>query len=88
MRRYVDFWQVTEEALVFAARTLKLELTIEKRSQLMQAFLEIKAWPDALPALKLLRDANIRLALLANLTAQMMDAGVANSGSKESSSGN
>ena len=24
----------------------------------MQAFLEIKAWPDALPALKLLRDAN------------------------------
>ncbi len=80
IRRYVDFWQVTEEALVFAARTLKLELSADKRSQLMQAFLEIKAWPDVLPALTLLRGANLRLALLANLTVQMMDAGVTNSG--------
>jgi len=80
MGRYVNFWQVTEEALVFAVRTLKLELSVEKRSQLMQAFLEIKAWSDALPALKLLRDANMRLVLLANLTTQMMDAGVTNSG--------
>ena len=46
----------------------------------MQAFLEIKAWPDVLPALTLLRGANLRLALLANLTVQMMDAGVTNSG--------
>ncbi len=48
----MDFWQVTEDALVFAAKMLKLELSIQKRRQLMHAYLEIKAWPDALPALR------------------------------------
>jgi len=80
MGRYVNFWQVTEEALVFAAHMLKLDLTAEKRSQLMQAWLQIKAWPDALPALKSLKDASIRLAFLSNLTAPMLDAAVGNSG--------
>lgn len=80
MGRYANFWQVTEEALVFAANTLKLDLTAEKRAHLMQAYLEIKAWPDALPALQLLRDANIRMAVLSNFTAPMLDAAVKNSG--------
>ena len=80
MGRYVNFWQVTEEALVFAAHMLKLDLTAEKRGQLMQAWLQIKAWPDALPALKSLKDASIRLAFLSNFTAPMIDAAVGNSG--------
>ena len=79
MNRYADFWQVTEEALVFAASTVKLELTTEKRGELMQAWLEIKAWPDALPALRALKEAGVRLAFLSNLTAAMIDAWVKNS---------
>ena len=47
--RYADFWQATEEALVFAANLLKLELTADKRQRLMQAYLELQAWPDAAP---------------------------------------
>lgn len=78
--RYVDFWQVTEDALVFAARMLKLDLSMDKRSQLMQAYLEIKAWPDALPALRTLKDMGIRMAFLSNFTAAMLDAAVKNSG--------
>jgi 2-haloacid dehalogenase len=77
---YADFWRVTEEALVFAARMLKLELTADRREQLMQAYLELKAWPDVLPALKQLREAGIRMAFLSNLTAAMLDAVVRNSG--------
>lgn len=77
--RYVDFWQVTEDALVFSARLLKLELGREQRGRLMHAFLEIGAWPDALPALKSMKEAGIRLALLSNFTAAMLDAAVANS---------
>jgi len=77
--RYVDFWQVTEDALVFAAKMLKLELSMEKRSQLMHAYLEIKAWPDALPALRSLKDMGIRMAFLSNFTASMLDAAVKNS---------
>src|SRR5579859_3229376 len=30
-RSYADFWQVTDEALVFSAKMLKLDLTPEKR---------------------------------------------------------
>lgn len=78
--RYVDFWRVTEDALVFAAAMLKLELRPEKRRRLMQAYLEIKAWPDALPALRSLQEAGIRMAFLSNFTAAMLDAAVRSAG--------
>ena len=44
MGRYAPFWQVTEEALVFAARMLGLELTADKRSQLSPR--PISRWTD------------------------------------------
>jgi len=78
--RYRDFWQVTQDALVFSAKLLKLDLRPDQRDRLMQAYLEIKAWPDALPAMQSLKAAGLRLAFLANLTAEMMDAGMRNSG--------
>ena len=46
----------------------------------MQAYLEIKAWPDVPPALKLLKDAGVRMAILSNFTAPMLDRAVKNSG--------
>jgi 2-haloacid dehalogenase len=78
--RYADFWQATEEALVFAARANKLDLTRERREELMGAYLKLKAWPDVLPALKSLKNAGIRLALLSNATPRILHAGVKNSG--------
>lgn len=78
--RYADFWQVTEEALVFAARMLKFDLSRQQRRQLMQAHLELKAWPDALPALRTLKEAGIRMAFLSNFTTVMLDAAVKSSG--------
>jgi len=78
--RYEDFWKVTEDALVFAARLLKLDLSREKREHLMQAYLELKAYPDVLPALRSLKDAGIRLAFLSNATPKMLDAAIQNSG--------
>jgi len=43
--RYADFWKVTEDALVFAAKTLKtrVKLSGEKRQQLMQAMSDSQA---------------------------------------------
>lgn len=78
--RYVDFWQVTQEALAFAARAANLDLPAERRDTLMQAFLELKAWPDVAPALRDLRARGIRMAFLANPTPRMFDAVVRNSG--------
>ena len=80
MDRYVDFWQVTEEALVFAARQTRLELDGTRRRQLMQAFLALDAWPDARPALERLHASGIRLAFLSNFTVEMLDAASRNAG--------
>jgi 2-haloacid dehalogenase len=78
--RYVDFWQVTEESLVFAAKAHAIDLPADKRDQLMQAYLSLKAWPDVAPALERLKAAGIRMAFLSNLTDVMLDAAVKNSG--------
>ncbi|MBV8101746.1 MAG: haloacid dehalogenase type II [Verrucomicrobia bacterium] len=72
--RYADFWQVTQDSLEFAAKMLKVELTGEKRERLMNGYLELKAFPDVSRALQVLKDAGLRLAFLANLTPQMLDA--------------
>lgn len=77
---YVDFGRVTEDALVFAARQQKLDLTPEKKAALLHAFLELGAWPDAAAALGALRGAGLRLAFLSNMTAPMLDAAVSNAG--------
>jgi 2-haloacid dehalogenase len=72
--RYADFWQVTQDSLEFAARMLKLELTDEKRRRLMNSYLELKPFPDVPGALQAMKNAGLRLAFLANLTPQMLDA--------------
>jgi 2-haloacid dehalogenase len=78
-RHCADFWQVTEDALVFAARALKLELTSGRQSRLMEAYLKLRCWPDVPAALTALKNAGIRLAFLSNMTAGMLEAGIRNS---------
>jgi 2-haloacid dehalogenase len=78
-RRYADFWQVTDDALVFAAKSLKLELPPEKHARLMDAYLKLRCWPDVPDSLISLRNAGIRIAFLSNLTAKMLEAGIHNS---------
>jgi 2-haloacid dehalogenase len=77
---YADFWQVTQESLIFAAKMLKIDLSADQRDRLMQSYLALKAWPDVAPALQQLRAAGIRMAFLSNLTNAMLDAAVRNSG--------
>jgi len=77
---YQDFWTLTESALVYAAKSRRLELTEEKRKQLMAAYLELGAWPDVVPALNTLKEQGIRLALLSNFTPTMLDAAIKSSG--------
>lgn len=76
---YVDFWQITQSALEFAAQSLKLELSRSKRDALMRGYLELKAWPDVRNALAELRRRGKQLALLSNATGQILNASVKNS---------
>ncbi len=79
-RQYADFWQVTEEALAFSCRSLKLEPTKADSDRLMQRYLELRAWPDALAVLKKMKASGLRMAFLSNFTAAMLDHAVKNSG--------
>ena len=80
MGDYKDFWQVTRDALIFAAASLKLDLPDDKRDRLMDTYLQLRAWPDAKDALKKLQAGGLRLAFLSNFTVKMLQAGIANSG--------
>jgi 2-haloacid dehalogenase len=81
--RYADFWHVTEDALAYAAGATKLDVGLDKRKRLMDAFLALNAWPDVPPVLAALRKAGVRMAFLSNFTAHMLDAAVANAGLRE-----
>ena len=61
--QYRDFWQITESALVDSMQTLKINLSVEHRNRLMNAFLNLKPWPDVFAALKALTSAGVRLGI-------------------------
>jgi 2-haloacid dehalogenase len=77
--RYIDFWQVTEQSLIFAAKARSIDISAAEREQLMQSWLTLRAWADVAPALQQLKNAGIRMAFLSNLTETMLDAAVKNS---------
>ena len=73
---YVDFWQATDDSLVYAAKSLKLNLSAVTRDRLMSAYSELTVWPDVPLALGALSKAGIRLAILSNMTQRMLEAGI------------
>jgi 2-haloacid dehalogenase len=78
--RYADFLSVTADSLDFAARSLDLPLSPEARTALLDVYVAPDAWSDAKPALQALRASGQRLALLSNMTAEMLRAGIARAG--------
>ncbi|QGM45881.1 haloacid dehalogenase type II [Methylocystis heyeri] len=72
--RHEDFFKVTEDALVYAAKAMKLDLQPETRTRLMNAYLALKPWPDALDALQKLKAAGVRIITIANFSPKMLQA--------------
>lgn len=66
MDRYADFWQVTQDALVYSARALELDLTADKRAHLLDAYRTLQAFPDVKPGLEQLKSQGLSLAILSN----------------------
>ena len=73
---YADFLQATEESLLFTAKQLQLELSADKRQQLMFAWSNLQIWPDVPDAINELRKAGLRLAFLSNMTASVLYEGL------------
>ena len=78
--RYVDFFAVTEDALVYAANAMKLELTLARKQRLLNAYLHLTPWPDTADTVRQLRSAGVRVIVLANFSPKMLHANAENAG--------
>lgn len=76
--QYADFLQATEEALVFTAKQIKLDLSAQVRRQLMSEWSDLKVWPDVPEAISALRQGGLRLAVLSNMTDGVLTSGLKN----------
>jgi 2-haloacid dehalogenase len=74
MGRYTDFWQLTEDGLVYAAKSLNVELTAVARKELMEAYLHLTPFPDVKPGLVALKQLGFPLAILSNGSPHMLNA--------------
>jgi 2-haloacid dehalogenase len=81
--KYSDFWRVTDDALRYTAKSLKIVLTSEQHDALMGTYLKLQPWPDVREGLAELRKQGIRLAFLSNFTAAMLDANLKAAGLSE-----
>src|SRR5678815_1220768 len=80
MNRYEDFWQVTRDGLVYAANALRLDLDVDKRTRLMDAYMTLAAFPDVKPGLQQLKAMGLRLAVLSNGAPEMLESAARSAG--------
>jgi 2-haloacid dehalogenase len=71
---YKPFWEVTQDALVFACKKLKLALTLDAQNMLMGQYAKLQAFPENLGVLQQLQRMEIKLAILSNGNPQMLEA--------------
>lgn len=77
--RHADFWQVTGDALDFALEALAIGQP-GLRDRLMQLYLTLAPYPEVPEALRRLRAAGLKTAILSNGTPHMIEALVAGAG--------
>src|SRR5579862_2571195 len=66
--RHTDFFKVTDDALIYTAKAMDLKLSEETHNQLLNAYLKLKPWPDAVDALRKLKASGIRIITIANFS--------------------
>lgn len=79
MGRHQDFWHVTGDALDFAMAALDLA-DPPIRAELMQLYLQLKAYPEVADALRRVKRAKLRTAILSNGSPTMLAAVVNSAG--------
>ncbi|VAW16894.1 Haloacid dehalogenase, type II [hydrothermal vent metagenome] len=79
MPAHVDFWQVTGDALDFALETHGID-DPSLRRDLMELYLTLSAYDDAVPALEALKAGGLATGILSNGTPAMLKAAVGSAG--------
>jgi 2-haloacid dehalogenase len=80
MGRHRDFWKLTGDSLVYAAKSLQLNITPEMHKRFMDSYLSLAVFPDVKPGLTALKNKGLRLAILSNGEPKMLEAAVKNGG--------
>ncbi len=75
MDRYVDFWQITGQALDFAMEAVGIDDPV-LRTRLMDLYEALDAYDDAAPCLERLRQAGLKTAILSNGNKAMLASAV------------
>jgi 2-haloacid dehalogenase len=83
MGRHRDFWGLTEDGLAFASKNLQLDLTADKKKQLMDAYLSLAAFPDVKPGLEALKAQGVKIAILSNGEPKMLEAAAKSAGIRD-----
>jgi 2-haloacid dehalogenase len=76
---YVDFWQVTSDALAFALETLGVQAAT-LHAELMNAYRTLDAFPEVPEVLEQLKRNGIRTAILSNGSPDMLHSAVSHAG--------
>lgn len=71
---YKPFWEVTQDALIFACKKLELELGFEAQNALMGQYAKLQSFPENLGVLQQLHATGLKLAILSNGNSQMLEA--------------
>lgn len=77
MNEYIDFWEITSNALDYAMEVLEIH-DKKLREQLLELYLKLEAYPEVKEILQKLKDKNFRTGILSNGSTQMLDSAVKN----------
>ena len=78
--RYVDFFAITEDSLIYTAAAMKLELTPNNKHRLLDAYLHLTPWPDTADALRRLKESGLRIITISNFSPTMLRLNAENAG--------
>ena len=82
MDQYIDFWQITSDALDYAMETLDIE-NIELREELLNLYLKLEAYPEVKGLLTKLKQRGVKTGILSNGSMKMLNSAVDNANIRE-----
>ncbi len=82
MDEYIDFWQITSDALDYAMETLGIENN-ELREELLNLYLKLEAYPEVNDLLKKLKQRGLKTGILSNGSMKMLNSAVDNANIRE-----
>lgn len=82
-KNHEDFFKVAEDALHYTIESMKLEASDAQKKQLLNAYLALKPWPDAVAGLRKLKASGVKIITIANFSKRMLKSNADNAGISE-----